>query len=150
MDGNAGGIDRYILNLYHRTSSEDIQFDFFTNKISKPLQSEFALKNARLFEVPSLTNPFGQYKDFQAIFKQNKYDTAYFNFSTALGFLGPMAAEKCGVPKIVSVFTPDMQKLFISVRNGFLCLFFFGRGMDVSKPYREKRALSNCKKCYRY
>ncbi len=118
MDGNAGGIDRYILNLYHRTSSEDIQFDFFTNKISKPLQSEFALKNARLFEVPSLTNPFGQYKDFQAIFKQNKYDTAYFNFSTALGFLGPMAAEKSGVPKIV--------------------IHAHATGCDIANPYKRK------------
>lgn len=127
MDGNAGGIDRYILNLYHRTSSEDIQFDFFTNEISESLQSELASKNARLFEVPSLTNPLGQYKAYLSIFKQNKYDTAYFNFSTALGFLGPMAAQKCGVQKIV--------------------IHAHATGCDIANPYKRKLQVLLHKAC---
>lgn len=101
MDGNAGGIDRYILNLYHRTSSGEIQFDFFTNKISEPLREMLATRNSQLFEIANLMHPLQQYKDFKALFQQKKYDTAYFNLSTALGFLGPMAAKKCGVKKIV-------------------------------------------------
>lgn len=101
MDGNAGGIDRYILNLYERTNCDEIRFDFFTNQISDALQKTLAAQNSNLFEIADLKHPFRQYADFKRLFRTRKYDTAYFNFSTALGLLGPMAAKKCGVPKIV-------------------------------------------------
>lgn len=101
MDGKAGGIDRYILNLFYEVHGAEVQFDFYTNSIDPQLQKELQNQQATLFEVADLKHPFRQYADFKRIFQRQKYDVAYFNFSTALGFLGPMAAKKCGVPKIV-------------------------------------------------
>lgn len=101
MDGNAGGIDRYLLNFFNKVQGERVSLDFYTNKIDPQLQTRLAEHGARLFEVASLKNPVQQYKDFNRLFTQEKFDAAYFNFSTALNFLGPLAARKCGVPKVI-------------------------------------------------
>ncbi len=101
MDGKAGGIDRYILNLFQKVQGAEVQFDFFTNAIAPQLQADLEQKHSSLFEVADFKHPIRQYADFKRLFRQHSYDTAYFNFSTAIGFLGPMAAKKCGVPKIV-------------------------------------------------
>ena len=78
-----------------------MHFDFLTNKIDPQLKAFLEKNNANLYEVPSLKNPFGQYKAIKALIQQNKYDTAYFNISTSICFLGPKAAKKCGIPKII-------------------------------------------------
>ncbi|MGN0562158.1 MAG: glycosyltransferase [Candidatus Fimenecus sp.] len=101
IDGKAGGIDRYILNLFHELNHQNAEFDFFTNRISEPLQKELKKNDADLFQTSGFSNPFGQYRDFKRILSQKKYDTVYFNLSTALGFVGPLAAKRCGVKKIV-------------------------------------------------
>ena len=38
IDGKAGGIDRYILNLFQSLQGEYAEFDFFSSQISEPLQ----------------------------------------------------------------------------------------------------------------
>lgn len=101
MDGKAGGIDRYMLNFFKTVHGDCVHLDFYTNKIDPQLQTNLAECGARLFEVASLKNPLRQYGDFKRLFKKEKFDTVYFNFSTALSFLGPMAAKKCGIQKIV-------------------------------------------------
>lgn len=101
MDGEAGGIDRYILNFFGEVQGNQVHLDFYTNKIDPQLQKYLSERGAELFEVASLKNPFQQYKDFKRLFKEEKFDTVYFNFSTALTLLGPMAAKKCGIQKIV-------------------------------------------------
>ena len=86
MDGNAGGIDRYILNLYERTNCDEIQFDFFTNQISDALQKTLAAQNSNLFEIADLKHPFRQYADFKRLFRTRKYAPAYFIFQPRWDF----------------------------------------------------------------
>lgn len=118
MDGKAGGIDRYILNLFSKLQNQGVAFDFFTNEISKQLQTDLQNQGAALFETASLMHPLRQYRDFKCIFKNKQYDTAYFNLSTALGFIGPLAAKKCDVKKIV--------------------IHSHTTGCDISNPYKRK------------
>lgn len=118
IDGHAGGIDRYMLNLFNEIHGEQVQFDFYTSKIESRLKQDLSERRAHLFEIADLKHPLRQYMDFKHIFQKEKYDTVYFNFSTALGFLGPIAAKKCGIKKIViHSHTTDF---------------------DISNPYKRK------------
>lgn len=101
IDGKAGGIDRYILNLFQSLQGEYAEFDFFSSQISEPLQEHLEQHGAEIFATGSFLHPLHQYRAFQQIFNQQTYDTAYFNLSTALGIVGPLAAKRCGVKKIV-------------------------------------------------
>lgn len=118
MDGKAGGIDRYILNLFGQLNRKDAEFDFFTNRITEPLQTDLQKQGSMLFQTVGFAHPIRQYREFKHIFSQKKYDTAYFNLSTALGFFGPLAAKRCGVPKIV--------------------IHSHTTGCDISNPYKRK------------
>lgn len=134
MDGKAGGIDRYILNFFGEVQGNQVHLDFYTNKIDPQLQKNLSERGAELFEVASLKNPFQQYKDFKRLFKEEKFDTVYFNFSTALTLLGPMVAKKCGVQKII--------------------IHSHTTGCDITNPYKRKLMTvlhSICRKfLYRY
>ena len=134
MDGNAGGIDRYLLNFFNKVQGERVSLDFYTNKIDQQLQTRLAEHGVRLFEVAGLKNPVQQYKDFKRLFTKEKFDVAYFNFSTALNFLGPLAAKKCGVQKII--------------------IHSHTTGCDITNPYKRKLMTvlhSICRKfLYRY
>lgn len=119
MDGKAGGIDRYILNLFRELNQKTAEFDFFTNAITEPLQKDLQAQGSALLQTAGFAHPLRAYRDFKRIFTEKRYDTAYFNLSTALGLIGPMAAKKCGVPKIVihshttgcDITNPYMRKL---------------------------------------
>ncbi|MGN0571506.1 MAG: glycosyltransferase [Candidatus Fimenecus sp.] len=118
MDGKAGGIDRYILNLFRELNQQSAEFDFFTNQISEPLQKDLQAQGADLFQTAGFAHPVRQYRDFKKIFSHKKYDTAYFNLSTAIGFVGPYVAKRCGVEKIV--------------------IHSHTTGCDISNPYKRK------------
>ena len=101
QDGKAGGIDRYILNLFENTRDEPIAFDFFTDAVHPELQAYLQERSAGLIPVSSLAHPIRQYREYRALFRSRQYDTAYFNISTALCIFGPLAAKRSGIPKII-------------------------------------------------
>ena len=97
MDGHAGGIDKYLLNFLEQVHSEDIKIDFLTNKINLELKEDLSKFGCELYEVSTLKHPIKQYKMICNIINQNKYDVSYFNISTAINCIGPLAAKKCNV-----------------------------------------------------
>ncbi|MEG0546058.1 MAG: glycosyltransferase [Oscillospiraceae bacterium] len=101
MDGKAGGIDKYMLNFFEKVHSDEIIIDFITNKIDKDLKKFLNDNNSELYEVPSLSNPVAQYISISKLIKKNNYDTVYFNISTAISFIGPLAAKICKVKKVI-------------------------------------------------
>lgn len=98
IDPEAGGIDKYLMNLYAQTS-DNIRVDFLTNKNTVKLES--VLTKSVIYEVPTLKHPFQQYNTISKILNDGNYDIAYFNISTALMFIGPLAAKKAGVKRVV-------------------------------------------------
>lgn len=100
QDGKAGGIDRYILSLYDHVPDQKCTFDFFSDADRAELRSVLR-PGSGLFPVGTLSHPLRQYRAFCAAFREKRYDVAYFNISTALCFLGPLAAKRCGVPRII-------------------------------------------------
>lgn len=130
MDGKAGGIDRYILNLFSKLQNQSAAFDFFTNEISEPLQADLQKQGANLFKTAGLLHPLQQYRDFKSIFQNKQYDTAYFNLSTALGLIGPYVAKKCGVKKIV--------------------IHSHTTGCDISNPYKRELMMLLHKVCRKF
>lgn len=130
IDGKAGGIDRYMMNLFSKLQRNGANFDFCTNRICPDLQATLHEQGAELLETASLMHPLRQYRDFKCIFKNKQYDTAYFNLSTALGFIGPLAAKKCGVKKIV--------------------IHSHTTGCDISNPYKRKLMMLLHKVCRRF
>lgn len=127
MDGKAGGIDRYILNLFRELNQNTARFDFFTNEIYEPLQKDLQAQGASLIQTAGFAHPLRAYRDFKRIFSEKQYDTAYFNLSTALGIIGPMTAKKCGVPKIV--------------------IHSHTTGCDITNPYQRKLMTALHKLC---
>lgn len=101
MDGRSGGLDTYLLNFIETVSSQGLEIDLLTNKIDDDLNSYLRQKGVRLEEIPTLRHPAAQYRKMCALVRERKYDTAYFNISTAIDCVGAIAARKCGVNKIV-------------------------------------------------
>ena len=52
-DGHAGGIDRYILDVYEHLKTE-CKIDFLTNNKDFTLEKYLSENSSRLFEVPGL------------------------------------------------------------------------------------------------
>ena len=75
QDGKAGGIDRYILNLFENTRDEPIAFDFFTDAVHPELQAYLQERSAGLIPVSSLAHPIRQYREYRALFRSRQYDT---------------------------------------------------------------------------
>lgn len=101
MTGRAGGIDKYLLDVYESLRCEGFSFDFLTNSIDPELEKKLNSEGSRLIEIPRFTNPFGQYKEIKRTVKENGYDSVYFNISTALMCLGVLAARKGGAEKVI-------------------------------------------------
>ena len=101
-DGKAGGIDRYLLNIFESVREKYIQIDFLTNEKSLALEEELNKKGSNLFEVSALTNPVKQYNQVKTIIKKYNYDVVYINISTALSFPALKAAYDSGVKKIIT------------------------------------------------
>lgn len=100
MDGKAGGIDRYLLNVFEQSKGE-FKIDFLTNKVRIDLKKYLEENGSNLFEVPNLNHPISQFKKIKDIIKSNNYDMVYFNISTAIMFPGVLAAKTAQVKKII-------------------------------------------------
>lgn len=100
IDGKGGGVDQYLLNFFHTVNSDTVQFDFLTNRITEPLRQELEQGHASLYEVPSLMHPVQQYRRIRELIRENAYDFAYFNISTAITYPAVKAARDGGVPKV--------------------------------------------------
>lgn len=101
IDGHSGGIDKYLMNLMESIPFDNnaVQIDFLTNRITEELQRAVAKYHSHIYEVETLKHPIRQYKQMVSVFKDNAYDVAYFNISTALNCIGVAAAKKCGIKK---------------------------------------------------
>ncbi len=101
VNGFAGGVDKYILNLVSSVDLEMFDIDILTNKIEPELVERLKKYNITLYEVPTLKHPVKQYKCIKKIIKENKYEVTYFNISTAIQCLGILASDECGVENCV-------------------------------------------------
>ncbi len=101
MNGRAGGIDKYLLDVYESLRVDGYSFDFLTNDIDVDLEQNLDEKGSNLLKIPRFTNPIGQYKEIKRIVSENAYDAVYFNISTALMCFGVLAARKAGAKRVV-------------------------------------------------
>lgn len=101
VDGYAGGVDKYILNLISKVNKEKYKIDLLTNRIDGKLQNQLHEQEINLIEIPTLKDPIKQYKKLESVIKKGNYDVAYFNISTAVNCIGILAAKKCHVKNIV-------------------------------------------------
>lgn len=101
VDGYAGGVDKYILNLISKVNKEKFKIDLLTNHIDGKLQSQLKVQGIDLIEIPTLKHPVRQYKKLKSVIKKERYDVAYFNISTAVHCIGVLAAKNCRVKNII-------------------------------------------------
>lgn len=99
-DGKSGGIDAYLMAFARVARDEGVQLDFLTNEYCEELAAELDSMGHRLFEIATLRNRASQKRTIQSLCKQNSYDAAYFNISTALMYPVVKDARDAGVPKI--------------------------------------------------
>lgn len=97
----AGGIDAYLMNFLESLKGKypEAQVDFLTNKKQDDLERSLLPFGSRLFETSPLSHPLKQYKEIRSIIKQNGYDIAYMNVSTAVNCMGAAAARAEGVER---------------------------------------------------
>lgn len=101
-DGNAGGLDNYILNFYQKVLNDSIKIDFLTNIADNPLKQKVAQNGSDVFCIPSLNNPVKQYSEAKKLFEEQNYDIVYLNISTAVTFPVFLAAKMAKVKKIIA------------------------------------------------
>ena len=102
MNGKAGGVDRFMLNLRESlVSVPDVRVDFLTNDLDEELQEQLSCMGSSLYEVPSLSHPIKQYRAIRKILSNNNYDIVFLNFSAAINIFAPKAARKSNVPRII-------------------------------------------------
>ena len=100
MDGYGGGIDKYLLNFLENVHTENIRIDFLTNEVSPELETFLQKYHSRIFAIPNLKHPVGQYREVCRILEAESYDIVYLNISTAIVCIAAWAAKKKKVPRI--------------------------------------------------
>ena len=101
-DGNAGGVDKHILNFYRGIRKNSVKIDFLTNIENNPLGQELKQNGSELFCIKSLKNPLKQYSQVKQIIKKYNYDIVYLNISTAMAFPILLAAKNNSVEIIIA------------------------------------------------
>ena len=109
IDGKSGGVDKYILSTVDMLC-EDYEIDVLSTCKTPELDNWLSERNARLVQVSSLKKPLAQYKEIDQLIKENKYDVAYLNTSTAMMFPMLLAAKKNDVQhRIVHSHASDVD-----------------------------------------
>ena len=101
MDGNGGGVDKYLLNFLENTAGEEVEIDFLTNEIDADLEEYLKKYHSRIFAIANLKHPITQYRQVCRIIKEQKYDMVYLNISTAIDCIAALAAKSCKVKRIM-------------------------------------------------
>lgn len=97
MDGNAGGIDKYLLNFLNTVQNKDIKIDFLTDEIHEELKEYLKKRDSEIYAIAGLRHPIKQYRQVIEILKKKNYDMIYLNVSTAIDCVAAFAAKKMGV-----------------------------------------------------
>lgn len=100
-DGQAGGVDRYILDFFHNMRMK-ATIDFLSNDNDSQLYQEAEKNGFSLHSVSGLSNPFLQYSQAKKLIAKNHYDIVYMNISTALAFPVLKAAYDAGVKRVIA------------------------------------------------
>ncbi len=98
QDGRHSGIDKYLLSVCRVAHQNGIQLDFLTTEETEDMSEYLKSLNFGLFEVPSLKNPFSQYKKIKEIIKKGGYDGVYLNISETFNCMGLIAAKAEKIP----------------------------------------------------
>lgn len=101
IDGQGGGIDKYLLNFLENVHTKETQIDFLTNEISPELKHYLQKYHSRIFAIPNLKHPVGQYREVCKILQREQYDVVYLNISTAIDCITALAAKAKKVPRIL-------------------------------------------------
>lgn len=99
MDGNTGGLDRYLLNFLETVWEEGIQIDLLTNHADRELKQRLSKYHSHLYEIANLHHPIKQFRQVSYLIQKNQYETVYLNISTAIDCVAALAAKKCNVPR---------------------------------------------------
>lgn len=94
MDGQGGGIDKYLLNFLDNVHDDNIRIDFLTNEIDPNLQKYLKKYQSRIFAIANLKHPVKQYRQVLKILENTEYDIVYLNISTAIDCVAAWAAKK--------------------------------------------------------
>ena len=100
-DGTGGGVDAYLVAFARVAGEAGVCVDFLTNKYSEPFAKDLAAMGHGLYEIATLHNRASQRATMRRLCRENAYDAAYFNISTALMFPAVNDVRKMGVPCIV-------------------------------------------------
>lgn len=106
MDGKSGGIDKYLLNVLEQVSGNNqsqiqgsITLDFLTNEVDSDLEEKLATYGSKIYAIPNLKHPKGQYDRVRKILEEGQYDAVYFNISTAIDLIAAKAAKDAGIKR---------------------------------------------------
>lgn len=100
-DGKAGGVDKYILDLYEKIHGKYADADLLTSDYTEELAERLKARGSKLLTCPRMVNPSGQYNTLKNLVSQNGYGTVYFNYSTAIGWAALKGACDGGAGRII-------------------------------------------------
>ncbi len=118
QDGKHSGIDKYLLNFCDVAYEQGATLDFMCDAVDGELDARFKKMGFGLVSVPSLKNPFTQYRKIKKIIKAGGYDAVYLNISEAFNCIGLLAAFCCRVPvRIVHSHSSGVDRSSRAVRT---------------------------------
>lgn len=98
-----GGIETYVMNIYHHIDREKIQFDFLTSVDEQGyFDNEIDNLGGRLFHAyPFKKNPVRNYLDIAHIVRENGYQIVHRHTGSAFGYYDLRAAKHGGAQGLI-------------------------------------------------
>lgn len=98
-----GGVSTFMMNVYEKMHSENIQIDFLVHTLSKGVRDEDILNlGGKIFRVPARgRNPLKNYRQIKQIMLNGKYDVVHAHADAGNSTILSIAKE-CNIPIRIS------------------------------------------------
>lgn len=102
LNGELGGIESFLYNVYRFIDKEKVEFDFFALEGSAvPQREEIERLGGRVYIVPKYTHLSAYEKEIIRLFRQNQYKIVHSHMNT-LSVFSLWGAKKAGIPNRIA------------------------------------------------
>lgn len=104
LNGELGGIESFLYNVYRFIDKEKVEFDFLTISDTPAYGDKFKKMGSTVYKVPKHINFLGYYFAIDKILREGNYDIVHIHKNSAIDILILKVLQR--FPNIRSLCTP--------------------------------------------